>query len=237
MMFDLSIGREGAINFAVTRLPPDVCINGMGLGYASYFRSDDPRIHGIVDYLLRVEMPDDGWNCEFMHGATHSSMHTTISVLEGLLEYRRRAERGFTDTDVTDSAYLPGSACHDARLEAIRRAEARGVEFILRHRLFLSDHTNEVIKPQFLMLSYPSRYYYDILRALDYFLAAGIPYDDRMEPALTVLLKKRRSDGTWPLQHKHPGNVHFDMEQTGQSSRWNTLRALRVLRAYQKPCC
>ena len=79
------------------------------------------------------------------------------------------------------------------------------------------------------MLSYPSRWKYDILRALDYFRAASIDYDERMGPALDVLKKKRRSDGTWPVQAKHPGQVHFDMEQTGAPSRWNTLRALRVL--------
>lgn len=234
MMFDPSMDREGAVNYAVTKRPPDVCINGMALGYASYFRVADPRIHGIVDYLLRVEMPDHGWNCEFIHGATHSSMHSTISVLEGLLEYRRWVEQEATEPEgcARDHSAFPqrGSGC--VRLEAIRQAEARGVEFILCHRLFLSDHTNEVIKPQFLMLSYPSRWHYDILRGLDYFQAAGIPYDDRMAPALAVLVKKRRTDGTWPLQRKHPGNVHFDMEQVGEPSRWNTLRALRVMKAY-----
>jgi len=210
----LSIDGEGAVNYAVTKHLADVCINGMALGYASYFKVADPRIHGIVDYLLRVEMPDFGWNCEHVHGATHSSFHTTISVLEGLLEYRRWGI--------------------GPRLEAIRSAEARGVEFILRHRLFLSDHTGEVINPKFLMLSYPSRWYYDVLRGLDYFQAAGLSYDDRMAPALDVLQKKRRADGKWPLQHRHPGNVHFDMEQIGEPSRWNTLRALRVMKAYQR---
>lgn len=212
MVFDTSVDPAGSVNFAVSDLPSDVCINGMALNYASYFRSPDPRLHGVVDYLLRVQMPDDGWNCAYLKGATHSSLHTTVSVLEGLLEYR--------------------TAGHDRRLAEIRDAERRGIEFILRHRLFLSDHTGEVIKSQFLTLLYPPRWYYDILRALDYFQAADIPYDERMAPALAVLAKKRRSDGTWPLQSGHPGNVHFDMEKAGEPSRWNTLRALRVMKKY-----
>lgn len=224
MMFDKALDPDGPVNFAVTDLPPDVCVNGMALGYAAYFGSPDPRIHGIVDYLLGVEMPGWGWNCEHLRGATHSSMHTTISVLEGLLEYRRHLERGHAEAEDAWRA--------KSRLEAIRQAVERGVEFLLRHRLYMSDHTGEVIDPRFLMLSYPSRWRYDILRALDHFRAAGIPLDSRMAPALSVLLQKRRKDGTWPLQLKHPGRVHFDMEQTGQPSRWNTLRALRVLRAY-----
>ncbi|MBC8402537.1 MAG: hypothetical protein H8E14_13695, partial [Candidatus Marinimicrobia bacterium] len=86
---------------------------------------------------------------------------------------------------------------------------------------------------QFLLLSYPCRWHYDILRALDYFQKARISYDSRMQPALDLLLKKRRKNGTWPVQNKHPGQVHFDLEPVGQPSRWNTLRALRVLRYLQ----
>ena len=82
------------------------------------------------------------------------------------------------------------------------------------------------------MLFRSSRWRYDTLRALDYFQSAGLPFDERMAPALSVLMQKRKKDGTWPLQQNHPGQVHFDMEEVGQSSRWNTLRALRVLKAY-----
>jgi hypothetical protein len=83
-----------------------------------------------------------------------------------------------------------------------------------------------------LMLSYPSRWRYDILRALDYFQCAGVDYDPRMQPALDVLWKKRRKDNRWPVQARHPGQTHFDMEKTGSPSRWNTLRSLRVLKHF-----
>ena len=83
------------------------------------------------------------------------------------------------------------------------------------------------------MLSYPSRWRYDILRALDYFQCAGVAYEPRMEDAVEVLLKKRRKDGKWPLQAKHPGQTHFDMEKIGAPSRWNTLRALRVFKHFR----
>lgn len=111
--------------------------------------------------------------------------------------------------------------------------EQQGVEFILKHRLFQSHRTSKTINPQFLLLSYPCRWHYDILRALDYFQKAGIGYDSRMQPALDILLKKRRKDSTWPVQNKHPGQVHFELEKIGAPSRWNTLRALRVLRHFQ----
>ena len=95
------------------------------------------------------------------------------------------------------------------------------------------ERHHRIIDKNMLMLSYPSRWRYDILRTLDYFQAARINYDSRMNPAIAVLLKKRRRDRTWPVQMKHPGQVHFDMEVTGQPSRWNTLRALRVLNHFQ----
>ncbi len=215
LMFDSAVTPDGSINFAKSRVISDVCLNGMALRYASSFGREDPRLHGVVDYLLRVQMADWGWNCEYRRGATHSSLHTTISVLEGLHEYRR--------------------AGHVRRPDEVREAERAGVGFILRHRLFLSDTTGAVIRPQFLVLSYPHRWFYDILRALDHFQAAGVPYDERMAPALAVLQRKRRADGRWPLQSGHPGNVHFRMEKVGEPSRWNTLRALRVMKWYVTP--
>ena len=102
----------------------------------------------------------------------------------------------------------------------------------MQHRLFRSDRTGEIIDRKMLMLSYPSRWRYDILRALDYFHCAGIDYDPRTQDALDILKKKQRKDYKWPVQAKHPGQTHFDMEKTGGPSRWNTLRAMRVLRHF-----
>jgi len=203
---------DGGINYARTIKVSDICINGMVLNFSSYFNVITPETYKIVDYLLFHQMKDGGWNCEHIHGATHSSLHTTISVLEGFHEYKK--------------------AGVDYRREEIEKAEREGIEFILKHQLFKSHRTGEIIDKKMLMLSYPSRWRYDILRALDYFQSANIKYDDRMNSAIEVLLKKQRNDGKWPLQMKHPGQVHFDMERIGQASRWNTLRALRVLKCY-----
>ena len=207
---------DGGINPAKTVKNSDVCVNGMFLNYACYFGADQPALHSIVDFILTQQLPDGGFNCNFNQiGAVHSSLHSTISLLEGIHEY---AANGYT-----------------YRLAELQAAAAESREFILQHRLFRSDHTGEIINKRFLMLSYPSRWFYDSLRALVYFQTAdsqcnwGIPYDPRMQEALDVLRKKRRKDGAWPVQAKHAGQVHFDMEKTGGPSRWNTLRALRVL--------
>lgn len=188
----------------------DMCVNGMFLNYASYFGMQEEDLISLVDLVLAEHMPDGGWNCESnRRAAVHSSMHTTISVLEGILEY---AENGYR-----------------YRLEELEGAADRARAFLLQHRLFRSDRTGEIIDMKWLMLSYPSRWRYDILRALDHFQCAGVDYDPRMQDALDVLMKKRRKDGRWPVQARHPGQTHFDMEKTGGPSRWNTLRAMRVL--------
>ena len=192
----------------------DMCINGMFLDYACYFRVDESELKSVVDCIIEHQMPDGGFNCRINQGgAVHSSLHTTISVLEGILEY---AKNGYT-----------------YRVDELQKIAKESEEFILMHKLFKSDRTGEIINKKFLMLSYPSRWFYNILRALDYFQAAGVGYDPRMQDALDVLMKKRRKDGTWPVQAKHAGKVHFDMEQTGGPSRWNTLRALRVLKHFE----
>ena len=204
---------DGGINPHTELKQSDVCINGMFLNYACYFKAEETALHSVVDFIISQQLPDGGFNCRSnRQGAVHSSLHTTVSILEGIQEY---AANGYT-----------------YRLDELDRMAAEAREFILQHRLYLSDRTGEIIDKRFLMLSYPSRWRYDILRALDYFQSAKIEYDERMQPALDVLKKKRRADGTWPVQAKHPGQVHFDMEKTGGPSRWNTLRALRVLKHF-----
>jgi hypothetical protein len=189
----------------------DVCVNGMFLNYASYFRTEEAKLNSIVDSILAEIMPDGGFNCRTTRsGARHSSLHTTLSVLEGIIEYLKNG--------------------YSYRMNDLLKAKESSEEFILIHQLFLSDRTGEIIRKDFLNIPYPCRWKYDILRALDYFQYAGTKYDNRMDAAVDVIHKKRRVDGRWNVQAAHPGKVHIEMEKAGKPSRWNTLRALRVLK-------
>lgn len=206
-------GTDGGINPSRTIAQSDVCINGMFLNYASYFKAEGEALRSIVNSTIEQHMQDGGFNCRAnRQGAVHSSLHSTISVLEGIQEY--------------------GANNYVYRLAELEQIAVEAREFILQHRLFLSDRTGKIIDKRMLMLSYPSRWKYDILRALDYFQLASVGYDPRMQPALDVLLKKRRKDNRWPVQARHPGQIHFEMEKTGGPSRWNTLRSLRVLKHF-----
>lgn len=196
----------------------DLCINGMFLNYASYFKTNESDLKSVVDCILAQTMPDGGFNCRSNRCVTvHSSLHTTLSVLEGITEYELSK--------------------YNYRLKELITAKRKAIEFILIHQLFLSDRTGEIINKDFLRLTYPGRWRYDILRALDYFQHAKVKWDHRMTPAIQILLKKQRKDGSWNAQAKHPGQVHFEMEKAGKPSRWNTLRAMRVLKHFkiQKP--
>jgi hypothetical protein len=216
MLLDETDGPDGGIYYSPllirAKRPSDVCINGMVVDIASYFRVLGLRLRAIVDLLLATRMEDFGWNCEAYRGASRSSFHTTISVLEGLTEFSR-----------AEPAYRPAD---------IAEAISSGAEFLLEHRLYKSRRSGEAADAKMTMLSYPFRWRYDILRALDWFRYAERPYDPRMGDALELLRSKRRKDGTWPLQCRHAGESHFEMERTGGPSRWNTLRALRVLEMY-----
>jgi hypothetical protein len=205
-------GADGGVNYARTVAYSDVCINGMLLNIASYFTPESSKLNQIVDYILERQFEDGGWNCMYYLGATHSSVHTTIGVLEGLIEY-----------GLTRSKY---------RSKERANATSEGLEFLLRHRLYKSERTGEPFDPKMQKLSFPYRWKYDILRALEAFVAAKAPYDERMTDAMNELLKKRRPDCTWLLQSKHPGQTHFEMEKVGKPSRWNTLRVLRTLKHF-----
>ncbi|MDP2336188.1 MAG: hypothetical protein Q8N05_07015 [Bacteroidota bacterium] len=215
---DLIIGYEkcadGGIHPISTIKHSDVCLNGMFLNYAAYFGASEGQIESVIDFLISQQMKDGGFNCNSnMKGAIHSSLHTTLSVLEGILEYSRN---GYT-----------------YRLSELQQMANESVEFILQHRLYKSDKTGEIIDEKFTRFSYPCRWRYDVLRALDYFQDAKITYDRRMDDAIELLLKKRTSERKWLLQAKHPGQTHFDMEIPGRPSRWNTFRAMRIIRNFE----
>jgi hypothetical protein len=207
-------GQDGGLNPGVTVKNSDVCLNGMALNYCAYFQANEEDLRSIVDFILSQQLPDGGFNCRYNRsGARHSSLHSTLSALEGIHEYAINA--------------------YQYRVHELEKAAQESREFILQHRLFKSDKTGEIIDKKFLRLPYPPRWRYDILRAMDYFRAAGMPYDNRMDDALDVIMKKREKDGTWKLYAPYPGKAHVLFEKTGQPSRWNTLRASRVLQYYK----
>jgi hypothetical protein len=201
---------DGGISPVKSLLKSDVCVNGMFLNYACYFGADENDLKSVVDCILSVQMHDGGFNCNLPgKGAVHSSLHSTLSVLEGINEY-------------SENGYI-------YRLNELKKAEAESKEFILEHKLYKSHRTGDIIDKKMLMLSFPSRWRYDILRALDYYRSSRTPIDSRMQDAINILTAKRRPDLKWPLQARHNGLIYFDMEEVGKASRWNTLRALRVL--------
>jgi hypothetical protein len=136
-----------------------------------------------------------------------------MNVLEGLLAHERATG---------------GSAKSIA-------ARRRGEEYLLERKLFRRKSTGEVVNPAWLQFSFPARWHYDVLRALDYFRSTAEGPDARMDEAIDLLRSKQQPDGRWLLENTHPGKVHFALEDgDGQPSRWNTLRALRVLRWYEQ---
>jgi len=186
------------------------CINGMVVALGAYFDQD---VEGVVARLLGEQLEDGGWNCEVENGSVRSSFRTTIRILEGLLAHER-ATGGSAES----------IACR-------RRGEA----YLLERKLFRRKSTGAVIEPAWLQFSFPTRWHYDVLRALDYFRASGDPPDPRVDEAVDLLRSKQQADGRWLLENTHPGAVHFALEDgDGRPSRWNTLRALRVLRWYEQ---
>jgi hypothetical protein len=186
------------------------CINGRTVTLGTYFGQE---VDGVVARLLGEQLEDGGWNCEAERGSVRSSFATTINVLEGLLAHERATG---------------GSA----ECVAARR---RGEEYLLERKLLRRKSTGEVVDPSWLQFSFPVRWHYDVLRALEYFRSVGDVPDSRLDETIGVLRSRQQPDGTWLLENTHPGKVHFALENgDGRPSRWNTLRALRVLNWYER---
>jgi len=181
------------------------CINGRILGVGAYFREPDDA---LATQLLDEQLEDGGWNCEAPK-SKRSSFHTTICVLEGLLDYERAGRKS----------------------AAVTKARKRAEKYLLERHMFRSLRTGEVINKQWLRFSYPPFWHYDVLRGLDYLRNAGVKPDDRVKEAIGVVIQRRHQNGRWPLNLLHPEYIPVKMETAiGSASCWNTLRALRVLR-------
>jgi hypothetical protein len=186
----------------------DCCINAGTIVIGTYLGVD---VEAVVQRLLADQQPDGGWNCWAETRPAPGSFASTLAVVDALLRWERRT--GGSDE--------------------LRRARHDGEEYLLRRRLFRSLRTGEVVDPRWLRFSYPPRWRYDLLKAADYFAFRGGPPDPRLAEAIEHVRAKRGSDGRWPLENTHPGSIHFRFEEPdGAPSRWNTLRALRVLRWY-----
>ena len=195
------------------------CINGRILALGAYFTKPNDA---LARQLLREQLEDGGWNCEAVEPSPkrplsrRSSFHTTLCVLEGLLAYERAGRKS----------------------AAITSARKRGENYLLERRMFRSLRTGEVIDERWLRFSFPTFWHYDVLRGLDYLRNAGIRPDRRVREAIEVVIEHRHQNGRWPLNLLHRERVPLEMETAvGSASRWNTLRALRVLRWYDNSRC
>jgi hypothetical protein len=192
------------------------CINGQVAASGAYFGQD---VRGLVDRLLGEQLSDGGWNCEAERGSTRSSFNTTICVLEALLEHERA---------------VGGSP-------EVTAARLRGQEYLLERRLLRRRSTGEVIEHDrkgggaWTRFAFPTWWHYDVLRGLDYLRRAGVAPDERVTEAALLVASKRDGEGRWPLETRYPGRMPVEIDEgEGRPSRWNTLRALRVLRWYER---
>jgi hypothetical protein len=196
------------------------CINGQVAASGAYFGQD---VQGLIDRLLGEQLSDGGWNCEAENGSTRSSFNTTICVLEALLEYELAGRSG---------AGVAGVA-------RVKEARLRGQEYLLERRLFRRRTTGEVIERDrkgdtaFTRFAFPTWWHYDVLRGLEYLRRAGATPDEHVAEAIALVESKRDGDGRWPLDTQYPGTMAVEVDDgEGRPSRWNTLRALRVLDWY-----
>jgi hypothetical protein len=182
------------------------CINGRVVAVGAYFGED---VQSIVDRLMGEQMADGGWNCEQEYGSTHGSFHTTICVLEGLLEHERTTG---------------GSS-------AVMVARERGQKYLLERRMLRRLSSGDVIDPAWSEFAFPTGYHYDVLRGLEYLRSAGVRPDERLAEAIDLVAAKRDANGRWARENAHPDELDAEPGvATGAPSRWITLRALRVLR-------
>ncbi|HEY3337800.1 MAG TPA: hypothetical protein VGK18_04815 [Propionicimonas sp.] len=198
---------DGGLTLASSIGQPEACITAMLVGLAAGFGHNEPRVPAAVEWLVRMQLADGGWNCRTVRdGSRHGSFHTTILVLEALLTYARAA----------------GTVPVGEQL-------AEGRRFLLEHRLCRSHRTGELVDSRYLRFPFPPGWHYDVVRGLEHFRAAGAPPDPRLQDGVDAIERLRLADGRWPRHAPYAGKYWFPLEPSGPS-RLSTLRALRILR-------
>lgn len=190
----------------------DCCINAWTIANGAWL---GVQVTGLADWFISHQLPDGGWNCEWVSGAQVSSFHSTLNALKGLLAYEQ---------------YTGGSA-------ATRRARRRGAEYLLQRALFKRLSSAEPVADWVYTFCYPERWAYSILNAADHFRAAaghdGVRPDPRMAAAIEIIRTHRQADGTWLQARRHPGREWFEVDvPAGEPSKWLTTFALRTLAWY-----
>ncbi|MFD1032398.1 hypothetical protein [Metaplanococcus flavidus] len=191
----------------------DVCVVAMFVSLLTYGQHPSQVIDEMIQYLLKWQMPDGGWNCSAVYGTSRkSSIHTTLSVLEAYADYEKHGYRNL--------------------LPAIKEQIPAGQAYLLRRNLMHRESTNEIILPYIVQFHFPTRWKYDVLRALVYFASIKHPYEPALEEGLE-LLKKKFEKGYLTKGPTHSGRLHFKMEKN-RFGAMNTLRGLMVLKEYDQ---
>ncbi|MCA9830828.1 MAG: hypothetical protein R3B97_16920 [Dehalococcoidia bacterium] len=213
ILLDRGLRADGGLNYVTSvrgrPVSGETCITGMGLALGARFLPAFAGLEPLVANLIREQMADGGWNCQRSNGATHSSFHTTISALDGIQEWEARTG------ELSPELASARSRCH---------------EFLFAHSLYQSHTTGRHAFPGIARFPFPPQWRYDMLRGLDYLQSVGAPRDPRVIPAIDLLLRARKSDGRWHARAPYRGASWIQVERAGEPGRWNTLRALRVLR-------
>jgi hypothetical protein len=207
LLFEKGIRSDGGINFSKNNKSSETCITGIILGISSYFVLQDKRLKTVIDYLQNEQMDDGGWNCRKSKDASHSSFNTTLLVLEGLIAYREM---------------------YDDKLSEIRDMQKNAHEFLLYHGLYKSHRSGEIAHKDFIKLSFPNRWKYNILAALDYFQSVNFSFDDRFIDAMELLNAKQKNGKWLGVKSFYHGSSWVTAEKSRSYSRWVTFKALRI---------
>jgi len=201
-LFTRGIFNQREIRFSRNQEHQDLGVTGLVLSLCCYFGYEQKHLHSIVDYLVKQQHKEGNWLPNHSEAAAAYTFETTLIVLEGLLQYSKQ----YSSVN----------------------AEAKGQEYLMKHNLYLND--GKAIKSKWTSFSFPSYWFYDVLTSLDYFQKFGKNKDKRIQRGIELVVEKQNKDDTWDLGSRHPGKTYFDMEKSREPSRWNTLRALRVLK-------
>ncbi|MHA2357797.1 MAG: hypothetical protein ACXABK_03380 [Candidatus Heimdallarchaeaceae archaeon] len=191
--------------------------DGNGLYSAISLGFFDERCKLLAERLADHQWEDGGWNCDRKPEASKSSYHESLLPLRALNLYSK-VENNLR----------------------VQKTVEQAAELILKRNLYRRLSDGQVINQKWLMLHYPSYWYYDVLVALKVLGEADKLLDKRCNEALDLLEAKRLEDGGFPKEAKYcqssnPNARYFSpADWSGvdkkKMNEWVTIDSLYVLK-------
>ena len=178
---------------------------------------NDLRVQKAINWLIKHQRYDDGiaqapegWPYRYEKcWGTHTCHMGIVKTLKALAE-------------------IPPNK----RSKSVNNTIENSVNYLFKHHLYKKSHDlSQVGHQDWIKFGFPRLWQTDALEMLEILINLDY-YDKRMQDAVDLIVNKQNNEGKWNMERTFNGRFQTSIEPKGKPSKWNTLKALKVLKRF-----